>query len=237
MNRPNDLMKPGPAQPWEPASAQRHRQLAVLFAAYPIETRNVPADDALATAQVYARALEDLSERETDEAILTLVRTSPRLPTVAAIRQAVLVVRYGPPRPGLDAWGDVQRAMRKHGARHAPGKDFRFDDPLVAHAVERLGWSELCRSENPAADHAHFAKLYEALRDQERARTIASAGMISTLLARAPSLVDETPAQKPRVDVTLPSQHGYQRPGDPHDEACLLCGEPPGVHRPAGGGR
>lgn len=181
------------------APPPRHRQLAVLFAAYPIETRNVPAEDALATAEVYARALEDLSEQETDQAILALVRTSPRIPTVAAIRQEVLVGRYGAPRPGLDAWGDVLRAMRQHGTRRAPGKEFTFDDPLVARAVERLGWSELCRSENPAADHAHFAKLYEALRDQERTRAIASPGMRSELLVPAPGRVapgaiDVTPA-------------------------------------------
>lgn len=162
-----------------------HKILAVLFAAYPIETRNVPAEEALITAKVYASALDDLGEDEVNQAIMFLVKTSERLPTVAKIRATVLELRYGPARPGGDAWGDVVREIRRQGLSGLSA----FADPLVAKAVSRLGWGELCRSENPAADRARFIELYDALVREERHHAAARLGATSELLPqRGPAL-------------------------------------------------
>lgn len=162
-----------------------HKILAVLFAAYPIETRNVPPDEALITAKVYASALDDLDENEVNQAIMFLVKTSERLPTVAKIRATVLELRYGPARPGGDAWGDVVKEIGRRGLSGVAG----FRDPLVAKAVSRLGWSELCRSENPAADRARFIELYDALVREERHLAAARPAVRSELLLeRAPAL-------------------------------------------------
>lgn len=160
--------------------------LAVLFAAYPIETRNVPGEDAMLTAKVYASALDDLDGDEVSRAITFLIKTSERLPTVAKIRLTVLDLRHGPARPGGDAWGDVTREIARRGLRG----EAAFADPLVAKAVSRFGWSDLCRSENPAADRARFIELYDALCREERHVAAARPNAHSELLsaARRPDL-------------------------------------------------
>ena len=37
-----------------------------------------------------------------------------------------------------------------------------------ARAVRAIGWLQLCCSENPAADRAHFLKLYESMRSKQK---------------------------------------------------------------------
>lgn len=169
-----------------------NKLLVLLFAAYPVETRNVPGDQALATAKIYAQALSDLVVAEVVNAIEFLIKTSERLPTVAKIRQTVLDLRYGPPRPGGDAWGDVVREIGRRGLRG----DCAFADPLVAKTVQRFGWSELCRSENPTADRARFIELYDQLHAQERVIAAArpNANSDALRLAHVAQAVNDRPS-------------------------------------------
>lgn len=141
---------------------QESRQiLATLFAAFPVETRNINANEAAAIVGVYRRGLEDLDGQLVASAIDVLTKTVERLPTIAKIRQAVVELQHGYRRPGGDAWGDVVAAIKRHGAARAPGADFSFGDPLVARAVDQMGWRELCLSTNQIADRARFVELYD----------------------------------------------------------------------------
>lgn len=167
------------------SSIDAPRLMTLLFAAYPVETRNIPGDQAIVTARLYARMLADLDADEVVRAIERLIKTSERLPTVAKIRATVVELHHGPARAGADAWGDVRAAMSRHGYVSAPGKDFAFDDPLVARVVESMGWRRLCESDNATADRARFAEVYEHLAQQERTAAQAAPGAVSALLPRS----------------------------------------------------
>ena len=145
------------------------RVLAILFAAYPVETRNVTREEAEATARAYRRGLDDLDENVAMHAIDRLIKTAERLPTIAALRKAALEIQHGRKRPGGEAWGDVLKAMRSYGHIREPGIHFQFEDPLVARAVAAFGWQDLCGSENAIADRARFIELYESLEGNARA--------------------------------------------------------------------
>lgn len=156
--------------------------LAMLFAAFPVETRNVTPEEARATARVYARGLADLDSATAAKAIDRLIMSSERLPVIAKIRAMCVEIAHGRKRAGGDAWGDVVAAIRRVGGhRPAPA----FDDPLVARAVAALGWRDLCLSENPVADRARFVQLYESLQDGERAEAQVSPRAESRLLRAA----------------------------------------------------
>lgn len=159
--------------------------VATLLAAFPVETRNVPPEEILATAKVYANGLRDLDSAVASEAVDRLIKSAERLPTVAKIRAACVEIAHGRKRPGGDAWGEVMAAIRRYGNNRSPGVDFHFADPMVARAVSAMGWRELCLSENQVADRARFTDLYESLQDSERAGAQISSGAQSKALPLA----------------------------------------------------
>lgn len=168
---------------------EANQLLAILWAAYPVETVNVGGEQALAAAEVYACCLQDIEARVVVAAVEYLIKTSDRMPTVAHIRRAAVDMTYGPPRLGGDAWGDLRSAMSKHaGGKHdggikRPGEDFQFADPIVARVVDRLGWWDLLASENRVADRARFIELYDELAEQERVIAAAAPGLATKELA------------------------------------------------------
>ncbi len=135
--------------------------LAILFTAYAVETRNVSPAEAQAMVSVYRKGLADLDADIVARAIDQLTKSCERMPTIAAIRKVAVDLQHGARRPGGDAWGDVIAALRRYGLARSPGIDFHFTDPLVARAVEQLGWRELCTSHNAIADRARFIELYD----------------------------------------------------------------------------
>lgn len=131
--------------------------VGVLMASFP--NGKVAAE----TSAIYERMLADLDYPAANAAVERLLATSRFLPTVAEIREAALTLYAGELRPGGDAWGSVLTAIRKYGYVRVPGVDFQFDDPVTADAVRALNWTELCNSENVAADRARFIELYDKL--------------------------------------------------------------------------
>lgn len=130
-----------------------------LFAAYP--SRDERRQD---TVELYERMLLDLDCAAANAAVARLIQSSKFLPSIAEVRQAVHSVQAGPRRTGLEAWGDVTRAIRYTGSYRSP----KFADPIVAHVVDSLGWLELCRSTNDVADRARFVEAYDAVAARER---------------------------------------------------------------------
>lgn len=82
-----------------------------------------------------------------------------KIPAPGQIRKIVDMAAHGRRRHGGDAWGDVLREIGRSGRYRSPS----FADEVTARAVARLGWRELCDSENPVADRARFVQLYDQL--------------------------------------------------------------------------
>jgi hypothetical protein len=105
--------------------------------------------------------LEDIPYDVAENAVMEHMCTSTFPPSIAEIRR-LCAQRCAPKIPGFDeAWGTVQRAKQKYGWLH-PEEAFATMDDLTLQVVKNLGWSNLCRSENPAADRANFREAYEA---------------------------------------------------------------------------
>ena len=134
--------------------AEASRVVAVLLAAFP------HARTTAQTSAVYEEALADLDLVHVDAAVRALILTEREyIPTIAKIREAAIERRDGRKRPGGDAWGDVRKAVGPYGRDRRPP----FADPLVARAVEALGWRELCDSnaDELPSYRARFIQLYD----------------------------------------------------------------------------
>lgn len=131
--------------------------VAVLLAAFP------SAKSTAGTSEVYERMLADLDYPTANAAVERLIATCKFMPSIAEIRGACMDLSHGDQRAGGEAWGECLKAISRFGIYRAPGKDFSFQDPLVARCVAALGWEALCNSENQAADRARFIELYDKL--------------------------------------------------------------------------
>lgn len=119
--------------------------------------------------KVYVSMLKDIPLDLLTASVQQCMAESEFLPTVAKIREKALsLTRPVAPEP-LEAWGIVLKEIQRVGFYHSP----KFDDPIIAKAVDCIGWQTLCSSENQVADRAHFGKVYEGLlRQAENDRRI-----------------------------------------------------------------
>ena len=113
--------------------------------------------------EVYVRLLSDLPAALLDQAAIEHVSRSAFFPTIAELRAAAfdLLEAANPSLSPHEAWLLVQDEIQRLGHAGRP----ELADPLLVRAVDALGWRQLCLSDNPIADRAHFVQVYQALLD------------------------------------------------------------------------
>jgi len=141
----------------------------MILASYPQQRQKMTDVDIRAMYKVYAATLEDMDADAVQLGVLRLVKTEKWMPTVSEVRRAAMLVSNGRKREGGEAWKDVLKAIGRYGCTRTPGVDFAFEDPVVARAVDALGWRELCMSEDQIPDRARFIDLYANLAEHNMA--------------------------------------------------------------------
>jgi hypothetical protein len=118
--------------------------------------------------EVYVRLVSDLPGLVLEQAALDHISRSTFFPSIAELRSTAfsIIEAADPVQNEYDAWADVQEEIHKLGYCNPP----QFDNPITAQVVDQLGWRDLCLSENPVADRAHFVQAYRALAEGERIR-------------------------------------------------------------------
>lgn len=115
------------------------------------------------SVNAYVAMLKDIPLDVLTVAVEQCVVESEFLPTIAKVRNKALSLVRPERKDPMEAWGVVLKTIKRVGFYRSP----TFDDPLIAQAVDCLGWQYLCTSENIVADRAHFAKVYEQFRERE----------------------------------------------------------------------
>ena len=116
--------------------------------------------------QIWYELLKDLDYATANIAIQKHMVSSKYPPTIADIREQATEVSYGQAPLWSDGWEQVLRAMRLYGSYRLQEALDSMDD-LTRKAVERLGFKELCMSENIAVDRANFRMVFEQLANRE----------------------------------------------------------------------
>lgn len=157
-----------------------------ILTAYPKERAKLGQDEIRSMFEVWPQYLSDLDETLLMAAVQEHVTHSQWLPSIAEIRQAaVSLMRQASPagQSAIDAWGDVKRAIARVGSYNVPS----FDNPITARVVSRMGWREICLSEDPeGVIRAQFERYYNG--EMERAerqaqQSPAVAGFIASMAA------------------------------------------------------
>ena len=143
--------------------------------------------------------LADLDPVVAKAAVIKVCRESDYFPSVARIVAAAeeLDPRNEKIPTAAEAWEEVERLIIQFGPYRAP----QYSCDLVRRTVRAIGWLQLCCSENPAADRAHFLKLYESMRSKhkeqkeiEQVMKIAGVGDLIRALAGSTQAADKTAA-------------------------------------------
>ena len=134
-----------------------------IKAAYP--SSNVLPDKY--AMKVWYRALMDIDFFFVVYAVWEHISTSIFPPSIAEIREkcaarlSPMVTDWG------EAWEEVQRAIQKYG-RYQEEEALSSMTRMTKAAVRRMGFQNLCSSENLVADRAHFQRMYEGMVKEEK---------------------------------------------------------------------
>jgi len=116
-------------------------------------------------ADSWAEFLSDITPDEGVKAIRQHISESPHFPQIADIRRRVAESRVDPVDIGA-AWGEVRRAISRCGHNRLP----EWSNPAVAHAVEALGWRDICMTleDDLPTLRAQFERYFKAYLDGAR---------------------------------------------------------------------
>lgn len=136
---------------------------AALKTYYPREDKLLPNQEAI---ELWYRQLQDIPYIVAETALNKWVATNKWSPSIADIRVIAVSITNGEPKQWSDGWEQVQKAIRNFGLYDVDGAMESFDD-ITRQAVKRLGFKELCMSENPMPDRANFRMIYEQIAEQK----------------------------------------------------------------------
>lgn len=132
---------------------------------------------------IWYEMLGDRTEMDLMLGVKKYIATNEFAPTIAGINKAIASNQTSKAPDGLQAWAELQTAIRKWGMYHED-KALESLSPETRAVVQALGFTNLCTSENQMADRAHFIKLYESRAGSNREREIVGdklSGMIEAL--------------------------------------------------------
>ena len=111
--------------------------------------------------------LQDLPYEVAEAVLNQWVATERYSPSIAEIRERAAYVMGGGIKDWGESWEAVLMAIRRFG-RYREKEALENMDELTRACVKRLGYSEICMSENIQADRANFRKVYEQLAERKK---------------------------------------------------------------------
>lgn len=135
---------------------------AALKTYYPKE-QLLPNKEAM---ELWFRQLQDIPYIVAEAALNKWVATQKWSPTIAEIREMAASVINGEKLLWSDGWEQVLMAIRKYGMYAIPEAMASFDE-ITKQTVKRLGFKELCMSENSMQDRANFRMIFEQIAERK----------------------------------------------------------------------
>lgn len=135
---------------------------SALKALYPNNDKLLPND---AARNLWYEMLGDIPFPVADAGLRKWAATEKWPPTIAEIRGFCVSAVAGEFPDWGSAWRETTDAIGRYGYQ---GEDAAMAalSPMTREAVKRLGWRQLCMSENQEADRANFRMVYESLAER-----------------------------------------------------------------------
>lgn len=115
--------------------------------------------------------LNDLSYSVGNMAVRQYMNTNKFPPTVADIRELATKIVNGSEPDWGEGWAQVQKAIHMYGMYNPDGA-MEYMNEVTRDVVKRLGFQNLCTSDNEAADRARFREIYNGLSEEKKKRSV-----------------------------------------------------------------
>ena len=119
-------------------------------------------------AQLWFEEFKDYSYEDVVCALRRHVNTSKWCPTIAELKEAIVLNVAGSKDWG-ESWNECLRVISKYG-QYQEEEALANMTPITRLVVKRIGYKELCRSEDKTLDRANFRKIYEQVTNNEYER-------------------------------------------------------------------
>jgi hypothetical protein len=149
-------------------------EITKLIAICSINYRNFPeAGKEQMLIELWQNMLQDVDFHTAEFAVKKFMSESVFPPTIADIRQRIADITRPRRVSPIEAWGNVTKVIRKYGSYNEQ-KALDELDTMTRRTVQYFGYRELCISENPMVDRAHFLKMYESMTERENKNNLLS---------------------------------------------------------------
>jgi len=116
---------------------------------------------------IWYALLGDMEYAVLNAAIQKYMLTNKFPPTIADLREIATTICVGEIPDWGEGWEKVMQAIRRFGT-YRETEAIASMDELTAACVKRLGWRNLCLSENANHDRANFRMIYEQLAERTK---------------------------------------------------------------------
>ena len=117
--------------------------------------------------ELWFRQLQDIPYEVAEASLNKWVSLNKWSPAISDIREMASSIATGDVPDYGDAWEEVCRAIRKFG-QYRVEEALESMSPIARQATERIGFRNICTSENISADRANFRMIYESLAEREK---------------------------------------------------------------------
>lgn len=139
---------------------------------------------------IWYRKLRDIPYEVMSAVVNRWIDTRSSPPTIADLRAEADVVVNGLPPTWADGWEQVQKAIGRYGYMQREAALASMDE-VTRETVQRIGWQQICESENVDALRANFRMVYETMSRRMQEGRMISAGTQQKLEAvRIPQIAD-----------------------------------------------
>lgn len=112
--------------------------------------------------ELWYKQLEDIPGKIAEAALNKWVAINKWSPSIAEIRQTATEIITGDMPDWGEAWEKVLKTVRAYGYNRQMEAMASLDD-LTREAVRRVGWHDICMSENISIERASFRDCYNTL--------------------------------------------------------------------------
>lgn len=116
--------------------------------------------------KVWYSLLQDLDYTIAQAAIQKYMLINEFPPTIADIRKNAVSVQTGDKKTWSEGWEEVMKAIGNFGS-YREEEALESMSEITRKAVKKLGFRNICLSENSTADRANFRTIYEQMAENE----------------------------------------------------------------------
>jgi len=183
--------------------------LGILRTAYPRFYMDMTKAEIKNTVDLWADYLSDVDLETAKTVIQSLIAKCKFPPTIAELREQVSNIKYASIDDVGMAWGEVTSAIKKFGL-YSQEEALASMSEITRQIVKRLGFRELCLSDNTMADRAHFFRIYNIMVSRLEEERLLPDAMRSKIQTLADSMAI---SQLPQV-LSADSEYNYFQSGD-----------------------